>query len=136
MEIIDCGQPFFPRNEKINLFHRTGSVKRIDCGNVFDRFRPELAQHIFYAWGFELEHPIRIRFSEYFERAIIIHRYFPNVDALFACRAGQLHRIVQYRQIFQPKEVHFEKADFFDVAHRVLRQIQLAVFFLQRHNVP
>ena len=38
--------------------------------------------------------------------------------------------------LFQPKQVHFEKADFFDVAHRVLRQIQLAVFFLQRHNVP
>ncbi|MPM61893.1 hypothetical protein SDC9_108757 [bioreactor metagenome] len=136
MEIIDCGQSFFPRNEEVDLFHRTRSIKRIDGGDIFDRFRPEFSQHILYAGGFELEYPIRIRSSEYIERPIIIHRYFPNVDVFFVRIAGQLHRIIQYRQIFQTQEIHFEQADFFDVTHCVLRQIQLTVFLLQRHNIP
>ena len=108
------------RNIARNRLHRTRTVQRHNCGNIFNGMRLESGHNIGNTRTFKLKHTGGFALCQHRIRRIVIQRNIVQMKI----RMLALHhffRIGKHGEISQTQKVHLEQTQFFQRRHDELR---------------
>ena len=104
----------FAFQEQVDKLHRTGTVHRNACHDVFEVVRLKLRHKLFHAAAFKLEHRLAIARSNQFVHLVVLVAEFVEVEVYSLVRLDEFQRLVDVGERFKSQKVHFEKSEFLD----------------------